>query len=310
MKKHVAVLIGGMSKEREVSQSSGRSVVKALNSLGHKVTEIDPGPNLCEQLSTVKPDVVFNALHGTYGEDGAIPGMLEVMSIPYTHSGVLSSSMAMNKYVTRKVLECNGVRFPEGMLLSIEKLKEMCRQGKDPMPRPYVIKPVNQGSAVGLYIIKDGDQNFLEQQAKHPWDYGLDAIIEKYIPGKELSTPVLNGKALGSLELRPHSGVYDYESKYTDGKTEHIYPADIPEKAYKEALNFAEIAHNTLGCRTMSRSDFRYDPTEDLVYFLEINTHPGFTELSIYPEVAGHNGISFEQIVQMLLDQATLDIQR
>lgn len=310
MKKHVAVLMGGMSQEREVSETSGRAVVKALNNLGYKVTEVDPGQDLSTKLAAIKPDVVFNALHGTYGEDGAIPGVLEILGIPYTHSGVMSSAIGMNKYITRKMLECQGVRFPEGMLLSVEKLKEMCRQGKDPMPRPYVIKPVSQGSTVGVYIIKDGDQNFLEQQDKHPWDYGLDALIERYIPGKEISTVVVNNKAIGSLELRPQSGFYDYEAKYTDGKTEHIYPAEIPADAYKEALHFAEVAHNTLCCRTLSRSDLRYDPEEGQLYFLEINTHPGFTDLSIVPEVAGYNGMSFQDIVQMLIDQATLDLKK
>lgn len=310
MKKHVAVLMGGMSKEREVSQTSGRAVVKALNNLGYQVTEVDPDQDLSNKLAAIKPDVVFNALHGTYGEDGAIPGVLEILGIPYTHSGVMSSAIGMNKYITRKMLECQGVRLPEGMLLSVEKINEMCRHGKDPMPRPYVIKAISQGSTVGVYIIKDGDKNFLEQQAASPWNYGLDALVERYIPGQEISTAVLNGKALGSLELRPKSGVYDYESKYTDGKTEHIYPAEIPAEAYQEASHFAEIAHNALCCRTLSRSDFRYDPDEGLVYFLEINTHPGFTELSIFPEVAANNGFSFQDVVSILIDQAALDLKK
>jgi D-alanine-D-alanine ligase len=305
MIKRVAVLMGGKSSEREVSLNSGKSVVAALRSLGHEVFEVDPSTSLPESLVKIKPDVIYNSLHGTYGEDGAIPGLLEVLGIPYTHSGVEASAVGMNKWLTRILLENYGIRFPEGKKVKVADLLS----GLEPMKRPYVIKPISQGSTVGVYIIKDGDPVFAEQQATNPWSYGEEALVEEYIHGQEISTAVILDKAIGSLELKPLSGFYDYESKYTDGKTEHIYPANLPEDVYKESLKFAEIAHKMLGCRSVSRSDMRYNPENGGLYFLEINTHPGFTDLSIVPEVAEKNGISFEKLVGIILADAKLELK-
>jgi D-alanine-D-alanine ligase len=291
--------MGGLSAEREVSLKSGQSVVKALNNLGCKVSEIDPSTDLPMQLKQVNPDVVFNALHGTYGEDGAIPGLLEVMQIPYTHSGIMASAVGMNKAMTRHIAKMNGVLIPEGKVIRVE---DLC---PDTMAVPFVLKPIQQGSSVGVYII---NQDTDTQAILKEWVYGEEALVEEYIAGKELSIGVFNDKALGILELRPKEGFYDYKAKYTAGVTDHIYPAEIPEPAYNEAMALAERMHKALECRTLSRSDFRYDPSRGKAYFLEINTHPGFTSLSIVPELAGYQGISFEQMVQALLEQATCDL--
>ncbi len=306
MKKHVAILMGGKSAEREVSFSSGKSIALALKSLGHQVTEVDPDENLSETLRRIKPDVVYNSLHGTYGEDGAIPGMLEILEIPYTHSGVFSSAVGLNKEFTRRFLKSHGIRFAKG---EVFKVSELLKEGWDPMPRPYVIKPISQGSSVGVYIIKDGSPSFAAMQTSSTWEYGAEALVEEYIPGIEISTAVVGNNAIGTLELRPKSGFYDYEAKYTDGKTDHIYPAELPKAVYEESLKFAETAHRLLGCRTVSRSDMRYNPENGLLYYLEINTHPGFTNLSIVPEIAAKNGINFGELVGMILDDARLDLK-
>lgn len=304
MTKHIAVLMGGLSPEREPSLMSGESVCHALTKLGYKFTVIDPTGDFFKQITEVKPDVVFNALHGTYGEDGIIPGILEFAGIPYTHSGVMSSALCLNKTMTKAVLKANGIRVPEGFEIEISELYTLLKAGKHPMSGSYVIKPVKQGSSVGVFIVKDGNFPEFEQLNPDIWQYGDEVIIEKFIPGKELSTCVIGGKALGTLELRPLQGFYDYEAKYKDGKTDHIYPAEVPEHIYAQSLEYAELAHKVLGCRTMSRADMRYDPQEDLLCVLEINTHPGFTHLSIVPDIASKNGISFEDIVEQLLKEA------
>lgn len=305
--KKIGVLMGGMSAESEVSLRSGQSVINALKNLGYSYAIINPDRSLADQIKEKNPDIIFNALHGTYGEDGAIPGMLEVIGVPYTHSGVMTSAIAMNKIMTKKVLSNYGVRMAESVEVSVENL---LRTNKDPMARPYVIKPIEQGSSVGVIIIKENDPEGIAKKLKDiNWNFGDIAMAERYIKGKELSSVVINNKAIGVLELRPKIDFYDYEAKYTDGVTEHIYPAEVSENAYQEAMKFAEVAHNILGARTMSRSDLRYDPDEDKVYFLEINTHPGFTNLSIVPEVANYNGITFEQIVEMLLNDAKCELK-
>lgn len=309
MSKRIALLLGGRSSERDVSINSGKAVSAALKTLGHEVIELDPQHDFIERLQAIKPDVVYNSLHGTYGEDGIIPGILEYLHIPYTHSGVMTSAMAMNKIMTKKLLLDQGVKFAEGMHISLESLIEMLKSGKEPMPRPYVIKPVSQGSTLGVFIIKEGESGFLERTAKEPWQYGQPLMVEKYIAGKELSAVVLNGKAIGVLELRPSGDFYDYKAKYTSGITEHIYPAEIPEDIYKTAMEYAQIAHNVLECRTFSRSDLRYDPSTNELCFLEINTHPGFTNLSIVPEVAAYNGVSFEKLVELILSDAKCENQ-
>jgi D-alanine-D-alanine ligase len=304
--KHVVVMMGGLSSEREVSLSSGASVIKALNELGYRVTTLDPSYDVAVQLEKLKPDVVFNALHGTYGEDGVIPGILEMMRIPYTHSGVMASAVAFNKSKTKDIIINYGVRVAKGMRIKIDALKDIIASGSDPMPRPYVIKPNQQGSSIGVYIVHPNDKS----PDLSSWNFGDDVVVEEYIPGKELSVAVFADKAIGALELRPRDGFYDYEAKYTDGVTDHIFPADVPASVYKQALESAEKVHNILGCRTMSRSDFRYDPSrgDEGLYFLEINTHPGFTNLSIVPEIAEKTGTSFKQLVERLLQDATCEI--
>lgn len=304
--KHVVVMMGGLSSEREVSLKSGASVVKALNELGYRVTALDTSYDVAIQLEKLKPDIVFNALHGTYGEDGVIPGILEMMKIPYTHSGVMASAIAFNKSKTKDIVINYGVRVAKGLMIKIEDLKNIIASGSNPIPRPYVIKPNQQGSSIGVHIVHTNDE-FPDLSS---WTFSNDILVEEYIPGKELSVAVFAGKAIGALELNPKHGFYDYEAKYTDGVTDHIFPADVPPAVYKQALEYAEKVHNILGCRTMSRSDFRYDPNrgDEGLYFLEINTHPGFTNLSIVPEIAEKTGTSFKELVAYLIQDATCEI--
>jgi len=305
--KHIVVLMGGLSAEREVSLVTGRAMVDALHKLGYMVTAVDPNTDLALKLSELKPDIVLNALHGTYGEDGSIPGLLEVMNIPYTHSGVTASAIAMDKSKTKALLRQYGVRSPAEVMLTVDELEKMALAGKEPMARPFVIKPLSEGSSVGVIIVMEGTKDWFH---KDKWKQGARLLVEEYIPGQELSAVVIRGKAMGVLELRPRFGFYDYKAKYTDGVTDHIFPAELPDGVYKAAMEWAAVAHNSLGCRTVSRSDLRFDPTRgaDGLYFLEINTHPGCTPLSIVPEVAAKQGISFEQLVGYLLADAKCEL--
>lgn len=298
---HVAVLKGGWSAEREVSLSSGAAVAKAVRELGYKVTEIDVTPSIADVLTEVKPDVAFNALHGRFGEDGCIQGILEILSIPYTHSGVLASALAMDKPMAKKVFANAGIRCAEGRVFSkAEMLKG------DVMKRPYVVKPSNEGSSVGVTIVMEGENfSFSEEN----WPFGDEVLVETYIPGREVQVAVMDGKALGAIEIRAKGRFYDYTAKYTDGMAEHLMPAPVPEKIYKEVLALAEKAHNALGCRGLTRTDFRYDDTkggEGTLYILEVNTQPGMTPLSLSPEIAAHAGISFNELVDRLIKGARL----
>ena len=307
MHKHVVVLKGGWSAEREVSLVSGAACAKGLREAGYKVTEIDVAPDIAEQLQKTKPDVVFNALHGRFGEDGCIQGLLELLKIPYTHSGVLASAVAMDKPMAKKIFEQVGLRCPKGLVMSREEVVK-----GDPMPRPFVIKPACEGSSVGVHIItekenrsvamiiNDGAWN-VENSPKSTDPYYL---VEEYIPGREITVAVLNNKPLGVTEIRPKSGFYDYANKYTDGKTEHLCPAPLTPAEYSEVMELALKAHLSLGCRGLSRADFRYDGTH--FYLLEVNTQPGMTPLSLSPEIAAHAGISFNNLVQMLVEDARL----
>jgi D-alanine-D-alanine ligase len=294
MKKHVAVLKGGWSAEREVSLVSGAACAKALRELGYDVTEIDLQPDIAAVLSRVKPDVVFNALHGRFGEDGCVQGLLELMNIPYTHSGVLASSVAMDKPMAKRVFEAAGLRCPKGMVVNRETMFK-----GDPMPRPYVAKPANEGSSVGVKLVFENDGFFFTAEN---WQLGESVLVEQYISGREITVAVLNDRPLGVTEIRPKDGFYDYENKYTDGKTEHLCPAPLPPAKLEEVMQLAVTAHRALGCRGLSRSDFRYDEKE--FYLLEINTQPGMTPLSLSPEIAAHAGISFNSLVQMLVEDA------
>jgi D-alanine-D-alanine ligase len=298
---HIAVLMGGWSAEREVSLSSGAAVAKALEENGHKVARIDAGVDVQQRLTAAKPDAVFNALHGRWGEDGCVQGLLEILKIPYTHSGVLASALAMDKPMAKKVFAAEGVPLAKGKVLHRDELL-----GKDPMPKPYVVKPINEGSSVGVSIVLEGDKFIF---TKDNWPYGEWVLVEEYIKGREVQVAVLDGKALGAIEIRPRGRFYDYTAKYTDGQAEHLMPAPIPPEHYKQVCELAERMHRVLGCRGLTRSDFRYDETRGAEPFvaLETNTQPGMTPLSLSPEIAAHVGISFNQLVEHLIKGACLD---
>lgn len=306
--KRVTVLMGGSSAEREVSLASGANCVTALKEAGYEVATVDAGLDLSaviSQLKTQKPDVVFNALHGRFGEDGNIQGVLNLLKLPYTHSGLMASSLAMDKPVAKRLFEQAGLRVPEGKLLSRSEV-----MAGDPLPRPYVVKPFNEGSSVGVTIIKEGDN--AKPFAGIDWPFGDVVLAEKFIPGRELTCGVMGGEAMAVTELRPHSGFYDYANKYTGGRTDHLIPAPIPSDVYAEVQRMALTAHRTLGCRGVSRSDFRYDDTDkggvNEVYILETNTQPGMTELSLVPEMARHAGISYPKLVSWMVEHAQCDL--
>ncbi len=298
--KHVAVLMGGWSAEREISLMSGAACATALRELGYRVSEVDMGRDVAEHLARLAPDVVFNALHGNYGEDGCVQGLLELMGIPYTHSGVLASSLAMHKPMAKTLFAAAGLLCPQGKTLPLSALKDT-----DPLPRPFVVKPACEGSSVGVYIVTKDDHRPLATILEKETDAARPYLIETYIPGRELTVAVLNGNALGVTEIRPLNGFYDYTNKYTDGKTEHLCPAPLPDAEAKRVMDMATIAHNALGCRGLSRSDFRYDGHE--FYILETNTQPGMTRLSLSPELAAYAGISFSSLVENLVSLARLD---
>lgn len=300
MSKHVAVLMGGWSAEREVSLSSGEACVKALRELGYKVSQIDVQRDIAEVLAKFKPDVAFNALHGTFGEDGCIQGVLETLAIPYTHSGVLASAVAMDKPMAKTLFAAAGLSCPRGRIVTHLTLAD-----GDPMPRPYVVKPAAEGSSVGVFLVMDEDPRSVDEIVQGDAENWL---VEEYIPGREITVAVLGDRPLGVMELCPHSGFYDYENKYTDGKTEHVCPAQLSKDKYEIVMGMAYAAHKTLGCRGLSRADFRYDDTkpEGVFYLLEVNTQPGMTPLSLSPEIAAHAGIGFNELVRLLVEDARL----
>ena len=300
MNMHVAVLMGGWSTERQVSLVTGAEVAAALKDDGYRVTSVDVGSDVFDVLSDLKPDVAFNALHGRFGEDGCIQGMLEVLDIPYTHSGVLASALAMDKPRARRMFESVSIPCPEGRV--VRRDEAMAGAIFDP---PYVLKPTNEGSSVGVRLVFEGDNMPLLDESN--WAYGEYVLIEKYIPGREIQVAVMDDEALGAIEIRSRKRFYDYEAKYTDAWAEHVMPADIPEADYRESLRLAELAHRTLGCRGVTRSDLRYDDTASgraRFYMLELNTQPGMTPLSLVPEIAAHAGISFSELVRHLVRDA------
>lgn len=300
MTQHVAVLMGGHSAERDVSLVSGAACAKALRENGYQVTEIDVGDDVAARLVAAKPDVAFNALHGQWGEDGCIQGLLELLRIPYTHSGVMSSAMAMDKPMAKQIFEAAGLQCAHGVIATREQMI-----AGDPIARPYVAKPSNEGSSVGVKILfKDDGFAF----TKENWPYGDAVLVETYIPGREITAAVLDGKALGVTEIRPLDGFYDYENKYTDGKTEHLCPAPLSDDLTKEVMRQAELAHKVLKCRGLSRTDFRLDESDGTpkLYVLELNTQPGMTPLSLSPEIAAYAGISFNDLVRLLVEDARL----
>lgn len=302
-KLHIAVLMGGWSAEREVSLMSGNGVADALEKNGHQVTRVDMDRNVAMMLDSIKPDVVFNALHGCPGEDGSVQGMLDLMQIPYTHSGLATSVIAIDKELTKRQLVPAGIPMPEGKMVKCEDIFRA-----DPLPRPYVLKPVNEGSSVGVAIVTD-DGNYgnpIGRDVAGPWQEFDELLAEPFIRGRELTTAVVGGKALCVTELKPAQGFYDYDAKYTDGLTEHVCPADIPAEIETLCLDYALRAHEILGCRGTSRTDYRWDDERGAegLYVLETNTQPGMTPLSLVPEQAQQAGISYEELVEIIIREA------
>lgn len=303
MSKRVAVLMGGWSAEREISLNSGAECAAALRRAGYGVTEIDVGRDIIQVLPRAKPDVCFNALHGRGGEDGHIAALLDILGIPYTHSGVLASALAMDKSRAKQLLATEGIRFPEGRLMHRDQVL-----AGDVMERPYVVKPNGEGSSVGVCIVRVGD-NRPPLQA-NGWRFGEQVLVERYVPGRELTVAVMGDRPLAVTELRPKQGFYDYRAKYTEDWTTHLLPAPLPPEDYALTLDHALRAHRVLGCRGVSRADFRYDDTGDgaaTLYMLEVNTQPGMTPLSLVPEQARYAGISFEDLVTWMVENAACD---
>jgi D-alanine-D-alanine ligase len=301
---HVVVLMGGWSSERDVSLTSGRGVASALRERGwSNVTELDMDRDVALRLSELKPEVVFNALHGTPGEDGTVQGMMDLMGLTYTHSGLATSVIAIDKELTKMVLVPHGIRMPAGRVVESESIFS-----EDPLPRPYVLKPVNEGSSVGVAIVTtDGNYGSpIGRNVPGPWNDFDELLAEPFIKGRELTVAVLGDEPLAVTELKIDSGFYDYEHKYTDGRTVHVCPAEIPDDIARSMMEMAARAHRLLGCRGASRSDFRWDDEqgEAGVYLLEVNTQPGMTPLSLVPEQAKLNGIAYGELVERLIAEA------
>jgi D-alanine-D-alanine ligase len=301
---HVVVLMGGWSSEREVSLTSGRGVAAALRERGwSNVSELDMERDVARRLAELKPDIVFNALHGTPGEDGTVQGMMDLMGLNYTHSGLETSVVAIDKELTKLVLVPHGIRMPAGEVVESDSLYR-----EDPLPRPYVLKPVNEGSSVGVAIVTaDGNTgNPIGRDVEGPWHHFDHLLAEPFIKGCELTVAVLGGEALAVTELKPKAGFYDYDAKYTDGLTVHVCPAEVPDDIASAMMDMAARAHRILGCRGASRSDFRWDDElgEAGIYLLEVNTQPGMTQLSLVPEQARLKGITYGELVERLIEEA------
>ncbi len=299
-KKHVAVVGGGMSAEREVSLVSSSGVNQALVDSGYKVTFIDMGVDIASVLLQIKPDIVYNCLHGTYGEDGCLPGLLNILRIPYTHSGVLASSLAFSKIHAKAWFVANDIKIAKSIIVN-----KSDNINNDPMPRPYVIKPITQGSSIGVEVIfVEDDFNF----ADYNFPYGDQVMIEEYIKGREMQVAVLNGKALGVLEIKLlKRRFYDYDTKYTDGFAEHLCPAPLPQNIYNKLLEESERIYQNINCRGVVRAEFIFDESKNEFFTLEINTHPGMTPLSIIPEIAALQGMDFRTLVEKILETACID---
>ena len=303
---HVAVLMGGWSAEREVSLMSGKGIADALESRGHRVTRIDMGRDVAQRLAEANPDVVFNALHGTPGEDGTVQGMMDLMGLAYTHSGLATSVIAIDKELTKQALVPHGIPMPGGRIVETAELYR-----RDPLPRPYVLKPVNEGSSVGVAIVTDEGNygNPISPEAGGPWQEFDRLLAEPFIRGRELTTAVIGDRALMVTELKPRSGFYDFDAKYTEGLTEHVCPAEIPEEIAEACKDFALRSHRLLGCRGTSRSDFRWDDHQGVegLFLLEVNTQPGMTPLSLVPEQARHIGLDYPDLVEAIIAEALED---
>ena len=298
--RHIAVLLGGISSEREVSLTSGRACADALERQGAKVSRIDAGRDLGEVLARLKPDVVFNILHGSWGEDGCVQGILETLGVPYTHSGVLASALAMDKAKAKAVMRAAGVEVPGGGLFN---RREVAR--RHVIEPPYIVKPNAEGSSVGVFRVMEANNGPTQMVVADDWTYGEEVMVEPYIAGKELAVAVLGDRALAVTEIVTHTEFYDYQAKYGEGGSTHVVPADMPPHAYERALRQAELAHRALGCRGLTRSDFRYDDLKDVLVLLEVNTQPGMTPTSLAPEQAAHVGIGFDELVRWIVEDAS-----
>jgi D-alanine-D-alanine ligase len=302
--KHVAVLMGGWSAEREISLRSGKACADALERSGYQVSRIDVDRDVAAALRARKPDVALNVLHGRPGEDGTLQGLLEVLGIPYSHSGVLASALAMKKDIAKSVLKSAGVPVPGGVVAA---RKEAAKRHL--LPPPYVIKPIAEGSSVGVFIVREDHKHPPQELTRADWAFGDQILVEPYIPGKELTCAVMGDRALGVIEIVPTVKFYDYEAKYAPGGSKHLLPAPIAADIYGEVQRLALAAHRALGCRGVTRADFRFDDSLGAkgLFCLEVNTQPGMTETSLVPELAGHAGTSFEDLVKWMVEDASLD---
>lgn len=304
-RKRIAVLMGGLSAEREVSLRSGAAAARALAEAGYEVVSIDVGEDVAALVAalTPRPDAVFNALHGRWGEDGCVQGLLELMRIPYTHSNVLASALAMDKPAAKQAFAQAGLPVAESRVVRREEVL-----AGDVLPRPYVVKPLNEGSSVGVHIVREGTGDPFEGQ---DWPFGAWVMVEEFVPGREITVAVMGDEALGALEITSERGFYDYDAKYAPGGSKHLMPAPLPEADYAEALRLALEAHRVLGCRGVSRADLRYDDTRPgqpaRFVVLEVNTQPGLTETSLVPDIAAHAGISFRELVTWMVENARCD---
>ena len=302
---HVAVLMGGWSAEREVSLNSGEACSEALQRAGFKVTQLDVRHDIAAVLADLQPDVAFNALHGKWGEDGCMSAILETLQIPYTHSGVLASALAMHKEKSKTIFRAAGLPVADSKLVAIEEAAT-----QHAMPLPYVVKPVAEGSSVGVHIVdhaSNGPPAIILEQRQF---YGSQVMVEKFIPGRELTCAVMGDVALGVIDIVPAAGFYDYRAKYQSGGSKHILPADIPHEIYRKCQHVALQAHQALGCRGVTRADFRYDDSpeqEHPLILLEINTQPGMTSTSLVPELAAHAGHPFDELLVWMLNDASVD---
>jgi D-alanine-D-alanine ligase len=296
----VAVIMGGWSSERPVSLSSGKGMAEAARVSGFDVVEIDVTRQLAQQLEQAKPDVVLNALHGPWGEDGCVQGVLEVMGIPYTHSGVLASALAMNKDKARAVYAQHGLDIAEGGLYAVEDLAR-----DHIMPPPYVIKPIAEGSSFGVFIVREGANRPPRELTDGTWQFGSHALVEKFVPGRELTVGVMGDRAMAVTEITTLREYYDFAAKYESGGSRHVLPADLPNAVTEAALAASLRAHRALGCRGVSRSDFRYDEKAGRLVILETNTQPGMTPTSLIPEQAAHMGIDYPSLVRWMIEDAS-----
>ena len=296
---HVAVLLGGLSSEREVSLVSGAACADALERLGARVSRVDAGRDIAQVLAKLKPDACFNALHGAWGEDGCVQGVLETLAIPYTHCGVLASALAMDKAKAKAVLAAAGVEVPGGGLYN--RFDVAARHVMEP---PYVVKPNAEGSSVGVFLVFEGANSPPQEVVARSWTFGEEVMVEPYIRGMELAVGVMDGKAMTVTEIVPRTGFYDYDAKYAEGGSEHVVPARIPPHAFEKAKKLSELAHAALGCRGVTRSDLRYDEINDVLVLLEVNTQPGMTPTSLVPEQAAAGGVDFDRLVLWITEDA------